>query len=274
LQSSNGPTRRSYQMKTKSLAALAGTATVGLMMFLMPISGQPMYDRIHVNLPYTIMLGEKTLQPGDYTIQRLPDNGGGGRVLLFYTDNGMKFETSALTIPALDPDTARDTKLVLGHVGEDYYIQKIWVQGKDYGYELPMPKGLESRQKEMTQTTVAANSMPAAASTETTSTGTPAAQTAPVNTQPEPQPATPPVATQPDPQPATPPAQTEPTTQPATQPATTPVDSNSADRAMPDQAAAPATTPTEMPHTAANWLMMLLSGGTLSGAGLMLRRKR
>jgi LPXTG-motif cell wall-anchored protein len=29
-----------------------------------------------------------------------------------------------------------------------------------------------------------------------------------------------------------------------------------------------------MPQTAANWLMMLLSGGTLSGAGLMLRRKR
>src|SRR5436305_13190769 len=105
-------------MKTKSFAALAGTATMGLMMFLMPISGQPMYDRIHVNLPYKIMLGEKTLEPGDYTIQRLPDNGG-ARVLLFYTDNGMKFETSAMTIPTLDPDTARQTKVVLDHVGDD-----------------------------------------------------------------------------------------------------------------------------------------------------------
>jgi LPXTG-motif cell wall-anchored protein len=28
-----------------------------------------------------------------------------------------------------------------------------------------------------------------------------------------------------------------------------------------------------MPQTAADWLMMLLSGGALSGAGLMLRRK-
>jgi LPXTG-motif cell wall-anchored protein len=29
-----------------------------------------------------------------------------------------------------------------------------------------------------------------------------------------------------------------------------------------------------MPNTSAGWLMMLLSGGTLSGAGLALRRKR
>jgi hypothetical protein len=29
-----------------------------------------------------------------------------------------------------------------------------------------------------------------------------------------------------------------------------------------------------MPHTAGNWLGMMLSGGMLSGAGLMLRRLR
>lgn len=251
-------------MKTKSFAALAGTAAVGLMLFLMPISGQPMYDRIHVNLPYKIMLGEKTLEPGDYTIQRLPDNGG-ARILLFYTDNGLKFETSVMTIPTLDPDTAKETKLVLDHVGEDYYIHKIWVEGKDYGYELPRPKGWENKQHEkMTETAVTANTMPAA-TTETTPTETPAAtQSAPVNTQPEPQPANPPVATQPEPQPAT--------QQPATPAPTTP--DNSANRSIPDQDTTPAPTPAEMPHTAANWLMMLLSGGTLSGAGLMLRRKR
>ncbi|HXA50267.1 MAG TPA: hypothetical protein VNV86_08195 [Candidatus Acidoferrum sp.] len=254
-------------MRIKSFAALAGTATVGMILYLSPISGQPMYDRIHVNLPYQIMLGEKTLQPGDYTIQRLPDNGG-ARILLFYTDNGLKFETSVMTIPALDPDTAKQTKLVLDHVGEDYYIHKIWVEGKDYGYELPRPKGLEDKQHEkMTESTVAATSMPAATTTETAPTETPAAQTAP------------PVNTQPEPQPATPPAQTEPAAQPATQPAAQPATQapavdNSADRSMPDQDTAPATTPTQMPNTAANWLMMLLSGGTLSGAGLLLRRKR
>ena len=37
---------------------------------------QPMYDRIHVNLPYTVTMQNKTLQPGDYTIQQLPSNAG------------------------------------------------------------------------------------------------------------------------------------------------------------------------------------------------------
>jgi hypothetical protein len=258
-------------MKTKSFAAWAGTAIVGLTMYLVPVHAQPLYDRIHVNLPYKIMLGDKTLQPGEYTIQRLPDNGG-ARILLFYTDNGLKFETSVMTIPALDPDTARETKLVLDHDGEDYYIHRIWVQGKDYGYELPRPKGLENKQHErMTETAVAATSQPTT-STEPTTSETPATQSAPVNTQPQQQtqPANPPVSTQPETQPTTQPQQ-ETTPQPTTP---TPTDTNSANRSMPDQTPAPATTPTEMPHTAANWLMMLLSGGTLSGAGLMLRRKR
>ena len=35
----------------------------------------------------------------------------------------------------------------------------------------------------------------------------------------------------------------------------------------------PAPAPQSLPATSADWLMMLLSGGTLSGAGLMLRRK-
>src|SRR5439155_3767847 len=85
--------------------------------------------------------------PGDYTIQRLPNNGG-SRVLLFYSDNGMKYETLALPFAALDINTARETKLVLNHVGDDYYIHKIWVQGKDYGYELHMPKSVKARRTE------------------------------------------------------------------------------------------------------------------------------
>src|SRR5215471_8488193 len=154
-------------MNRKSFSTTASAVALALAMWISPVivQGQPLYDRIQVNLPYKITLGDKVLEPGDYTIQQLPDNGGGSRVLLFYTENGMKFETSAMTIPALDINTARDTKLVLGHIGDDYYINKIWVQGKDYGYELPMPQGLRARLNEQTETTVAAQNQPAPAAT-------------------------------------------------------------------------------------------------------------
>jgi hypothetical protein len=252
----------------KSVATTASAAALALAMWMTPgsLQGQPLYDRIHVTIPYTITLGEKTLQPGDYTIQQLPDNGGGSRVLLFYTDNGMKFETSAMTIPALDPNTARDTKLVLNHVGEDYYISKIWVQGKDYGYELPIPDRLKLRENEkMTQSTVTAQyqpSEPAKTETKTETAAAPPAQATP-----------PPVTSQTEARPAeTPrPLETQPT-QPAEQPATPDTSANSADRAMTDQSAAN-TTPATMPNTASNWVLMLLSGAMLSGVGVLLRRK-
>jgi cell division septation protein DedD len=264
-------------MRMKSFATTAGAAAalaLALWTSPGPVQGQPLYDRIHVNLPYKIMLGDKTLEPGDYTIQQLPDQGGGSRVLLFYTDNGMKFETSAMSIPALDINTARDTKVVLNHVGDDYYINKIWVQGKDYGYELPMPRGLRERQNEkMTETTVAAQYQPAA--TDTTKTQTQTAQTTtppPVTSQTEARPAQQDTTAQSNQ--ATHPAETPTTTAAAAPPpAPTPTpapdtSANTADRAAPEPA------PATMPNTAANWLMMLLSGGSLSAAGLMLRRKQ
>jgi len=268
-------------MKMKSFATTAGAAALALAMWITPgvVQGQPLYDRIKVNLPYRIMLGEKTLEPGDYTIQQLPDNGGGSRVLLFYTDNGMKFETSAMTIPALDINTARDTKVVLNHLGDEYYINKIWVQGKDYGYELPMPRGLKERQNEkMTETTVAAQYQPSADNTrtETAQNTTPPAEQnttpPPVTSQTETRPSQDTVAQNNE---ATHPTETPATPAPADTNANANANANTADRAMTDQDAANTTpAPTRMPNTAANWLMMLLSGGTLSGAGLMLRRKR
>ena len=254
-------------MKLKSLATTAGAAALALAMWITPgaVQGQPMYDRIHVNLPYKIMLGEKTLEPGDYTIQQLPDSGGGSRILLFYTDNGMKFETSAMTIPALDINTARDTKVVLNHTGNDYYINKIWVQGKDYGYELPVPKGLKGREKEMTETTVAAQYQPTS-ETPKTETETTKTETAEEQKAVAPPPVTAETPTKPTETEAAQPVETP---APVTTPTPTPTPAeNTADRAV-EETPAPI-----MPNTAANWLIMLLSGGTLSGAGLMLRRKR
>jgi hypothetical protein len=264
-------------MSTKSFKSLAGVLTLaGAGCFLaVSMRAQPMYDRIHVNLPYTVTLQNKTLQPGDYTIQQLPNSGGGdSRILLFYTKDGMKFETSAMTIPTLDPETARDTKMILNHVGEDYYISKIWVQGKDYGYELPVPDALKSRQNErMSQTSVPATYQPSA-STEPDKSSTVSTTTATAVTPPA-------ASTEAAPAANTPATTTTATSTSTTTPATADVaqntqppaqPDNSADRAMPDQPAAPDRT--TMPSTSAGWLTMLLSGGTLSGVGLMLRRKR
>jgi hypothetical protein len=237
------------------------------------MTAQPMYDRIHVNLPYTVTLQNATLQPGDYTIQQLPSAASDSRILLFYSKDGMKFETSAMTIPTLDPNTPSDTKVILNHAGSDYYISKIWVQGKDYGYELPVPKSIRERQNERTtESSLSATYQPSSSTDVTTTT----AETAPPanansnNTADTTN--TPVAAATPEPTPAPTPARVETAqTQPAPQPLTP---DTSADRAMDQAADTGSANRTSMPSTAAGWLTMLLSGSTLSGAGLMLRRKR
>jgi hypothetical protein len=271
-------------MKIGTMIITAGVLALGLAAWTTPSKAQgPMYDRVNVNLPYSVTIGNRTLQPGDYVIQQLRDQGGNSRVLLIYSDNGMKFETSAMTIPALDRNTPESTKVMLHHFGNDYYFDKIWIQGKDYGYEFPVPDSVKSRQNErMEPISVAANYSTVQSTDTTTSQNTTTARST------TPQATTTPSTT--TSQSTPPPATTTRTTtaQQTTQsPATTTSTMTAQNQTTPQPATtqrqstmAPATTAStneanrSMPNTSAGWLMMLLSGGALSGAGLSLRRKR
>jgi hypothetical protein len=239
-------------MKTRSFTFAASALALGLATLVAPsqIQAQPLWDRVDVNLPYSVTIGDKTLQPGKYIIQQLDSPSGGSQVLLIYGDNGMKFETSALTIPALENRTQPDTRVILHHIGGDYYFDKVWVQGKDYGYEFPLPNSVKMREKEAMQPVSVAASASSVKSADVTAPET--TMTAATDQSAPQQAATPPVTTQ---------EQTtlaESTMQPAAV-------QNDADR-TPE---APA-----MPNTSAGWLTMLLSGGVLSGLGVKLRSMR
>jgi hypothetical protein len=292
-------------MKIGTMMITAGVLALGLASLTPSKAQGPLYDRVNVNLPYAVTIGDRTLQPGDYVIQQLRDQGGNSRVLLIYSDNGMKFETSAMTIPALDQNTPGKTSVILHHFGNDYYFDKVWIQGKDYGYEFPLPDAVKSRQRErMEPISVAANysSVPqseanaattqstttsaatttrtttsAAASGQTTTSaatnqGTTLGQASAAQSA-----ATTPMTAQHQAttQPQT--TQSQTTMQPSTTtgrstmaPATTQSTTTAANRRMTDTGAADRS----MPNTSAGWLMMLLGGSALSGAGFSLRRKR
>lgn len=263
-------------MKIEALKKAAATLALGLAAWctMSTVNAQPMFDRVHVNLPYTVTIGERTLQPGDYIIQQLPSTTGDSRVLLIYSNNGMNFETSAMSIPALDPNTARSTKVILHHYGSDYYVDKIWIQGKDYGYEFPLPDRVKSREKERSEAVSVAANYSTAQTTDTSTTTTTASETTPPVTDTTTTTPPPTVDTSVN---TTPPPDT--TMSQQTPPVT---DNSSADRSVDnsqtDSSSANRTDTsrdnTSMPSTSAGWLLMLLSGGTLSGAGLSLGRKR
>jgi len=237
-------------MNRKNFAMVAGTMALGLATLMTPVKAQgPMYDTVYVNLPYSVTIGQKTLQPGEYVIRELP-TAAKSRVLNIFSENGRHFETSAMTIAAYEVKTPEDTKIVLHHFGPDYYFDKVWIQGKNYGYEFPLPDSVKARQREaLAPVAVAARyeATPAAQQQEATATITQEQQITQVTPTPAPVP--------------------EPQVTPAPAPAPAPS----------TIAAAPAPEPQasreELPTTSLGWLSMLLSGGTLSAAGLVLRRR-
>jgi hypothetical protein len=261
-----------FFMKIRSLLpAAAAFITLGAAGWFLPQAfAQRMWDMVKVNLPHTVIVGDKTLPPGEYTIEQM-EGPYDSPVLMIYNGTGMKFQTSALTITALDPNTPQHSSVTLHHIGDAYYIDKIWVAGKNYGYQIPLPKKVEEQLTE-----ASSESVPAQASTTTSTASTTDTTTTTTNTQPSAPPPPPPVQEPAATTPAATPAST-PTAEPQatsdTQqlaPPTTSADDNSANREIPPS---DNTTP-NMPATSAGWLAMVLSGGTLSSAGLMLRRRK
>jgi len=249
-------------MITRKYAIVAAALTLGIAMLVSSgAQAQPLDDRVNVTMPYTTVIGHKTLAPGDYVIQRMP-NAGGGRVLLIYSDKGMKFETSAITIPCLDPKIARDTKIVLSRIGDDYYYDKVWVQGKEYGYEFVLPKEARMRRKELiSKVTVPGNVSTSTMTTTTTASAEIPEQPAPIVTEQETE-----VQTE---------AQAIPAPAPEVSPeevAPLPEESASANREM-DQNPPPPAERTSMPKTSSGWLSMLAGSSALLGLGVFLRRR-
>ena len=246
-------------MQTKTLGIMAGALVLGLATWLPMRAQGPLYDVVKVNLPYAVTIENTTLQPGDYMIKELPSQNK-SRVLVFYADNGMKFETSAMTIPTYEVNTPEKSEITLHHIGNDYYFDKVWVQGKNYGYEIPLPGSVKARENEQS----AAVTLPATVqqqepqeTAQNTPAPAPVQEAAPETAAaPEPTPEPAPVAAAPAPE------QTEiaQNTAPTPAPQASEVTQGEANRE-------------ELPHTSAGWLMMLLSGGSLSGLGLMLRRR-
>jgi len=255
-------------MKTRKYAIVAATLALGIATFVSPgAKAQPLDDRVNVTMPYSTVIGHKTLPPGDYVIQRMP-SASGSRVLLIYSDKGMKFETSAITIPCLDPKIARDTKIELSRIGDDYYYDKVWVEGKEYGYEFILPKEARMRRKELMAKVTVPGTLSTASSTTTTTTETASAAV------PEPAPVITEDLTRIETESALEAQATVPAPEVTPAPEVISDESSSANREMDQNPVPPAPEErTSMPKTASDWMGMLAGSSALLGLGVFLRRK-
>jgi hypothetical protein len=125
------------------LAAIAGVAmsvSIGLM-------GQGLTDGVKVTLPHPVTVGEVVLDPGEYEIRRAST--ATDQVLRIFSNDQLRYQANVITIPTQGNETPGDTKVVLHHIGDNYYFDKIWMQGKDYGYEFVLPERVAALKREL-----------------------------------------------------------------------------------------------------------------------------
>jgi len=122
------------------IAVAAVTFSVGL-------RGQGLIDGIKVTLPQPVTVGDKVLDPGEYEIRR--PSSANRDILQIFNKDKMVYETNVLTV-ATGPDDkdAKETKVVLHHIGDAYYFDKIWMEDKNYGWEFPLPERARALQRE------------------------------------------------------------------------------------------------------------------------------
>jgi hypothetical protein len=125
-------------------------AVVIVMSFAIGVMSQGLIDGIKVTLPHPVTVGEQVLQPGEYEIRRAST--ATDQVLQIYSKDEMRYQTVVITIPTLDQETPEESKVVLHHIGDKYYFDKIWMEGKNYGYEFVLPENVRSLQRELAVT--------------------------------------------------------------------------------------------------------------------------
>ena len=115
--------------------------------FSVGLRGQGLIDGIKVTLPQPVTVGDKVLEPGEYEIRR--PSSANRDILQIFNKDKMVYETNVLTV-ATGPDEKdpKETKVILHHIGDAYYFDKIWMEDKNYGWEFPLPSRARALQRE------------------------------------------------------------------------------------------------------------------------------
>jgi hypothetical protein len=88
-------------------------------------------------------VGTITLPAGEYTIRDLTDGGSSSSVLQIQPEKGKAITAVVMRISEPNNKRADHTQVVLQHSGDTYQMDKIWLEGRDYGYELLSATGRE-----------------------------------------------------------------------------------------------------------------------------------
>jgi hypothetical protein len=137
---------------------LLATIAVAIITFSVGLRGQGLVDGIKITLPEPVTVDDKVLQPGEYEIRRASQFQ--DQILRIFNKDKMVYEAHVITIPAAAEEATKDkSKVVLHHIGENFYFDKVWIEGN--GYEFRLPERVEALQRELALAPEKAETSPA-----------------------------------------------------------------------------------------------------------------
>ena len=103
------------------------------------------HDKVKVTFDHPVYVQGDKLAPGKYTIETMEDKESNNNVLEVYGKNNQKFKTTFTTIDAKKVNNGADTTHVtLVNVGGEYFLDKIFIQGRINGYQVLLPDKIQS----------------------------------------------------------------------------------------------------------------------------------
>ena len=112
------------------------TAIVFVVLIQVTSAQGPVGDRVMVTFDRTVQIGSQTLPAGEYTVREMTGTSN-LRVLEFTSGNGTHLNATVTAISAPQNMPSSETKTILEDEVSGARLSRIWVQGKDYGYEFP-----------------------------------------------------------------------------------------------------------------------------------------
>jgi hypothetical protein len=111
-----------------------------LLMAASALAQEDVYDKIVVNLPANTWVGGEKLDAGKYEMRQFPSPGVASNIILVNVKSHRKYSASAISERALKNIPLQHTQVTLLRVGTDYYLDHIWIAGKEFGYKFAIPK--------------------------------------------------------------------------------------------------------------------------------------
>jgi len=119
---------------------------------------EPLNPKIRVHFTHPVIVNSQTLSPGTYVLQEV--RGPGVPPVFRVTDaQGTNLTLTGVAIHArvpqsasdYTPPAATDTEVVLQKIGGQYYLDKIWIQGRTRGWDFEIPDSVKSQASNMQQ---------------------------------------------------------------------------------------------------------------------------